>query len=350
MTALQAALHPSAQARGFAPAAPGTPGPAAPALHPSSERERSTPAPSRAPAAKVLGAGDCAEAAPGAAVPRQLLLGAPPAARAPETLVGARRVRAAAAPLGGEQCRVPDVVAELLRDLTATCQALGVTAEMLAAAPAAPPPPLRCQPLPDGGRGALAAARATSTSAGRTGAGAGAHIAVDTLHATLHGTLRAPVALAAAALLPRPVRPLLAGVPAEGLRGALELLLDSALQRSPRGGRLEVACAEAPSGGVHVHITDSGDFSMGARMRAALRGGRSGALPDADARGSAAAVPEGGGCGDARGASGDVLPDADARSGNDGPLFGGMAGGGDGGGTPEGLVGRVGGGAGAHRG
>jgi len=130
------------------------------------------------------------------------------------------------------------------------------------------------------------------------------------------------------------VRPLLVGVPAAGLRAALELLLDSALQRSPRGGRLGVAAADAPGGGLALDITDCGDVSMGARMRAALRGAGGGApadpLPDArSASPWSAYAGEGlrGGAAEAAGAAVGMLPAAGLRAGGDGAAAGAAAGG-----------------------
>ena len=130
------------------------------------------------------------------------------------------------------------------------------------------------------------------------------------------------------------MRPLLAGVPAAGLRAALELLLDSALQRSPRGGRLGVAAAGAPGGGLALDITDCGDVSTGARMRAALRGAGGGAPaaapPDAHpASPGSAFAGEGlrGGSAEAAGAAVGTLPAAGLRAGGGGAAAATAAGG-----------------------
>ena len=209
-----------------------------------------------------------------AAAPVQLLLRAPsvPGALALQgSALGGAGVQALAGSVSpvdrapaGERCRVADVVEELLRALAPTCEALGVSTGMLTAPPAAPV--LRASPI-----GACAAADAL----------AAARLASEDWAAGGGVSERRQVHVIEPAgsdpgLLPRPVRPLLAGVPAASLRAALELLMDSALQRSPRGGRLEVLLAPAPGGGVALEIFDSGDFAHGERMRAALRGGGGG--------------------------------------------------------------------------
>lgn len=355
VTALQAALHPVAPPRGFAPAAPPAPGAQeAPAAHSAAA------APAHGAAPPAASADSCAAAAPsgrGGSVYEarpQLLLGAPAAGSPQRALAGAhphsqapQSTMLSSAPAEGRHCRVPDVVAELLRDLAPTCEALGVRAELVTVSSAAPPPPPPRRP-PVGAAAAAAAASAVRAATGAWAAGTGgaAGFADSASGQTTSSRVRAADAVsrrpAAAALLPRPVRPLLAGVRAEGLRAALELLLDSALQRSPRGGRLMVACAEA-SPGVAVDITDSGDFSTGARMRAALRGGGGGsaakghcgggsqaqedadvvagapALPDSELSGAAAAAAGSGPAGEpgdvsnslvARGLAGEVETDA----------------------------------------
>ncbi len=140
------------------------------------------------------------------------------------------------------------------------------------------------------------------------------------------------------------VRPLLVGVPAAGLRAALELLLDSALQRSPRGGRLGVAAADAPGGGLALDITDCGDVSMGARMRAALRGAGAGELavapPDVrPASAGSAFAGEGlrGSATDAAGAAVGTLPAVGLRAGEDGAAAAAVTSGGQFAGAAEGA-------------
>lgn len=268
VTALQAALHPVVPPRGFAARPPDPPGTQPQVLQAHSAGHYTEPA------------ADCSAAAPHvhelAAAPPQLLLRAPsePGALAlqgsVQTLAGSARP-ASRAP-AGERCRVADVVEELLRALAPTCEVLGVSAEVVTAPPAVPV----LRPSPTGASAAASALAAAGLASGNWAAGGGV--------LERRGVGAIAPAGSGLGLLPRPVRPLLAGVPAAGLRAALELLLDSALQRSPRGGRLEVMLAPAPGGGVALDISDSGDYSMVTRMRAALRGGGGGPQsPDAAA-------------------------------------------------------------------
>ena len=243
--------------RGFAARPPDPPGAQPQALQAHSAGHSAEPA------------ADCSAAAPHvhelAAAPPQLLLRAPSELGAPALQGSAQTLAGSAGPAGrapaGERCRVADVVQELLRALAPTCEALGVSAEVVTAPPAAPV----LRPSPAGASAAASAQAAAGLASADCAAGGGA------LEQRGAGAI-APAG-SGLGLLPRPVRPLLAGVPAAGLHAALELLLDSALQRSPRGGRLEVALAPAPGRGVALDISDSGDFSMVTRMRAALRGG-----------------------------------------------------------------------------